>query len=131
MLPNDPQALAESNAGAGMNSGGGMNAATANHTVTHFPKIAGRLPSPNAHFDPASTGGSPPQPIPGEWLSGIRDADQLNGVNWSAPILFHADGTAAAAQVIILDRKSRTVTVSVRALTGGVSVSPIVSGGTR
>lgn len=93
-------------------------------------RIAGRLPSTETHFDPASSGGSVPQTIPPEWLSGIHDADQFTGVNWSAPLLFHADGTAAAAQVAIRDKKSRIVVVSVRALTGGVSVSKIENGGT-
>lgn len=129
VLPFDAQALAESSAGA--SGGAGPNAGTASRPTPQFPKRAGRLPSPKARFDPAGTGGNSPQPIPGEWLSGIHDADQFAGVSWSAPILFHADGTASAAHVMIRDNRSRTVTVSVRALTGGVSVSPLVNGGTR
>jgi len=94
-------------------------------------KLVGRLPSTQTHFDAASTGGSTPQTIPAEWLSGIHDADQFTGVNWSAPLLFHADGTAAAAQVAIRDKQSRVVTVSIRALTGSISVSKIENGGGR
>jgi len=125
VLPFDTQALAESSASASSNS------STASHTARHFPKLGGRLPSPRARFDPASSGANSPQSVPGEWLAGMRDADQYNGITWSAPILFHADGAASAGHIIIRDNKARTVTVSVRALTGGVSVTPIVNGGTR
>jgi hypothetical protein len=125
VLPFDTQALAESSASASSSSSSGNSASR------HFPKLGGRLPSPKARFDPASTGAHSPQQVPGEWLAGMRDADQYSGVTWSAPILFHADGAASAAHVVIRDNKSRSVTVSIRALTGGVSVSPIVNGGTR
>jgi Tfp pilus assembly protein FimT len=113
VLPYDSQALA-----------GQSNAQT-----RRIPKIAGRLPSPNAQFDSGSTGATSAQPVPGEWLTGISDAGQYAGVNWSAPILFYPDGTATAAQLVIRDKKSQVVTVSIRALTGGVSVSKIQKGG--
>jgi Tfp pilus assembly protein FimT len=121
VLPYDQQAL--------LAPAGGMNA---NGAVTpRIPKIAGRLPSTKAQFDSSGTGGSTAQNIPSEWLSGLQGAGDLNGVNWSAPILFHADGSATTAHVIIRDKNSRFVTVSVRALTGGVSVSKIENGATR
>jgi prepilin-type N-terminal cleavage/methylation domain-containing protein len=120
ILPNDTQALL-SPTGATQTGG----------ATRRIPKIAGRLPSPKAHFDPASTGGSTGQQVPSDWLSGIKDAGDLNSVNWSAPILFHADGSATNAQVMIADNKSRFVTVTIRALTGGVSVSNIANGGRR
>jgi hypothetical protein len=130
VIPSDQQALAASAASAGATGGAGSNPASGGGSNRHYHKVAGRLPSAKAHFDPTSTGGTVPQPIPGEWLSGIHDADQFGGVNWSAPILFHADGTAAPAHIVIRDAKSRTVTISVRALTGGVSLSKIVVAGT-
>jgi hypothetical protein len=96
-----------------------------------IPRIAGMLPSTTAHFDSTSTGGSAPQQIPAEWLAGLANADQFSGVNWSAPLVFHADGSATTAQVIIRDKKSRYVVVTVRSMTGGVTVSAIENGGTR
>ena len=130
VLPYDQQVLAQMAASAGANGGAGASAGGGGQGQPHFPRLAGRLPSDKAHFDPASTGGNAPQPFPGDWLAGIHGADQFAGVNWSAPILFHADGTAAAAHVTIRDKKNRIVTVSVRSLTGGVSVSKMVNGGT-
>ncbi len=94
-----------------------------------LPKLAGWLPSSQTAFAPSSTGGSVPQPIPSEWLAGIPDAEQFAGVNWSAPLVFHPDGTASTARIAIHDKKSRFAVVSVRALTGGVSVSRIEQGG--
>ncbi len=129
VIPYDQQVLAQVAAGAGTNGGAGTTPGSGGQTTPHFPRVLGRLPSDKACFDAASTGGNTPQPLPGEWLSGIHDADQFVGVNWSAPILFHADGTAAAAHVTIRDKKHRIVTVSVRSLTGGVSVSKIANGG--
>jgi hypothetical protein len=96
-----------------------------------LPKTAGWLPSPQTAFDPSSTGGTVPQPVPSEWLAGIPDAEQFAGVNWSAPLVFHADGTATTGRLVIHDRKSRFVIVSIRALTGGVSVSKVAQGGTQ
>jgi hypothetical protein len=61
-------------------------------------------------------------------LTGLASADEFASVNWSAPVVFHPDGTAGMARIVIRDKKSRIVTVSVRALTGGVSVSKIENG---
>ena len=109
VLPHDPQALhAQQVPGA------------------HGPaKIGGKLPSPQAHFDAAAGGG---QEIPGDWLTGIAAAAEFTGASWSAPILFYPDGTATHATLTIRDKKSQSVTVSVRPLTGAVSVSKITRG---
>lgn len=96
---------------------------------SHGPaKIAGRLPSPQAQFDATAPGASGGQQIPGDWLTGIAAASEFSGATWSAPILFYPDGTAAHATLTIRDKKSQSVTVSVRPLTGAVSVSKIVRG---
>jgi len=126
VLPNDAQAL------AALQSAASPTASASGTTATvRIPRIAGRLPSTTAHFDSTSTGGSTPQPIPAEWLTGIPDAEQFTSANWSAPLVFHADGSAATARVIIRDKKSRYVVVTVRSMTGGVTVSAIENGGTR
>jgi prepilin-type N-terminal cleavage/methylation domain-containing protein len=126
VLPYDSQAL------AALQTASSPTTATAGTSPTvRIPRIAGVLPSTTAHFDSTSAGGSAPQQIPAEWLAGLADADKFSGVNWSAPLVFHADGSATTAQVIIRDKKSRFVIVSVRAMTGGVTVSAIENGGTR
>ena len=124
VIPYDQQALQTTGAS-------GANGPTGAGAGTRPPKkIAGRLPSTQTQFDPGSSGGSVPQSVPAEWLSGIHDADQFTGVSWSVPLLFHADGTATTGQVAIRDKQSRVVTVSIRALTGSVSVSKIENGAT-
>jgi len=87
-------------------------------------KIAGKLPSAKAKFN--SSGGG--QQVPGEWLSGIAAAGEFSGASWSPPILFYPDGTATPATIMIGDHKSQVVTISVRPLTGAVTVSKIERG---
>jgi prepilin-type N-terminal cleavage/methylation domain-containing protein len=97
-------------------------------------KAGGKLPSAKAHFDGGSSV-SAPMPgshgIPSEWLNGMADAGEYSGATWSAPVVFHPDGSASAAVIHVVDKKSRQVTVTVRPLTGAVTVSKIHSGGTR
>jgi prepilin-type N-terminal cleavage/methylation domain-containing protein len=126
VLPYDSQALAALQAASSTTAG-----TSGSTTTVKIPRIAGMLPSTTAHFDSTSTGASAPQPLPAEWLTGMPDADKFTNVNWSAPLLFHADGSAASAQVIIRDKKSRYVVVTVRSMTGSVTVSPIGNGETR
>jgi hypothetical protein len=95
------------------------------------PRVAGTLPSTRAAFDSTGATASGGPPFTAEWLAGISNADEFTGVNWSAPIVFHPDGTAGMARIVIRDKKSRFVAVSVRPLTGGVSVSKIENGGTH
>jgi hypothetical protein len=95
------------------------------------PRVAGTLPSARAAFDSAGAVATGGVPVAAEWLTGFANADEFTGVNWSAPVVFHPDGTAGMARIVIRDKKSRFVTVSVRPLTGGVSVSRIENGGTH
>jgi Tfp pilus assembly protein FimT len=88
-------------------------------------KIAGKLPSAKAKFGSSAVGG---QQVPGEWLTGIAAAGEFSGVSWSAPILFYPDGSASAATLAIGDKKSHIVSISVRPLTGAISVSKIEKG---
>lgn len=128
VLPHDAQALSAA-ASAAPNTGGAASSASPGTGATRIPKLAGRLPSPNAHFDAASTGAAQGQQLAGEWLAGIPDAGDYSNATWSAPILFYPDGTASHAQLVLRDKNSQVVTVSIRALTGGISVSKIEHGG--
>jgi prepilin-type N-terminal cleavage/methylation domain-containing protein len=99
---------------------------------SHGPaKVAGKLPSPQAHFDANAPGATGGQSISAEWLTGIAAAAEFADATWSAPILFYPDGTSAHATLHIIDKKSQSVTVSVRPLTGAVSVSKITRGTSR
>jgi Tfp pilus assembly protein FimT len=92
-------------------------------------KAGGKLASAKAHFEAAASPSS--HAIPAEWLSGMTNAGEFSGATWSAPILFNPDGSASGATIQIVDKKSRTVTISVRPLTGAVTVSKIHSGTSR
>ena len=94
-------------------------------------KVAGKLPSSAARFDPAGLLSASSQPLAPEWLQGMPGAAEYAAVNWSSPVLFFPNGTATAGQVIIRDSKSGGVVLTVRALTGNVSVANLANGGSR
>lgn len=60
--------------------------------------------------------------VSSELLTGLADAGELSGVSWSAPILFYSDGTSSEANLEIADEYGNSRTISVRDLTGGVTV---------
>ncbi|WP_010586026.1 prepilin-type N-terminal cleavage/methylation domain-containing protein [Schlesneria paludicola] len=65
-------------------------------------------------------------------LDGLPNASELAGCNWSAPILFHPDGSANMdTEIIIRDQHSQSVTLRVRAFTGSVSMERLVAGKRR
>ncbi|MBS0260607.1 MAG: prepilin-type N-terminal cleavage/methylation domain-containing protein [Planctomycetes bacterium] len=89
-------------------------------------KAGGKLVTDKAHFvAPTAAGGHQVAP---ELMNGLRNAADYTGVSWALPIIFHPDGSASAAEIQIEDNKSRRLTVSVRPLTGAVTVSKVQSG---
>jgi prepilin-type N-terminal cleavage/methylation domain-containing protein len=63
------------------------------------------------------------EPLSAKDLEGLPNSGELNGVSWSAPILFFPDGSATAASFQVIDEQAGERTVTLRDLTGGVSVS--------
>jgi Tfp pilus assembly protein FimT len=59
------------------------------------------------------------------WLTGLADADKLDDVVWATPISFYPDGTSSGGEVQVADTRDEFVRITIRALTGGVLVSPI------
>ncbi len=55
----------------------------------------------------------------------LANAGELAQKVWSAPIVFHFDGTAEDKSFRVMDGDKRTSTVSVRGLTGSVRISPV------
>ncbi|MFN0050668.1 MAG: prepilin-type N-terminal cleavage/methylation domain-containing protein [Planctomycetales bacterium] len=85
----------------------------------------GMLPSV-CQFEAGSNVQDQGNPIPEDWLSGLPDAADYSGASWSAPILFHPDGTAANAEVTIRNSKNKQgVLLTLRGLTGAVAVTDI------
>ena len=68
------------------------------------------------------TTGGPASTVPPELLNGLANSGELSGVSWAAPILFYSDGTSSEATFDIIDQYGNSRAVSVRDLTGGVTV---------
>ena len=68
------------------------------------------------------SGGGTGSTVSSELLTGLTDAGELSGVSWSAPILFYSDGTSSEANLEVVDVYGNSRTISVRELTGGVTV---------
>ena len=58
-----------------------------------------------------------------ELFGNLPNANKLSGVSWSPPILFFPDGTSEPAMFIVKDDRKQFVRLSVRELTGAVSIS--------
>ena len=63
------------------------------------------------------------EPLSAKDLEGLPNSGELNGVSWSASILFFPDGSATAVSFQVIDEQAGERTVTLRDLTGGVSVS--------
>lgn len=63
--------------------------------------------------------------ISDDLISGLPGSLELSSVSWSQPILFYPDGTAVSAAFNVADENQQFVRVSVRELTGSVSVDAI------
>jgi hypothetical protein len=82
--------------------------------------------------NPSMTGSamaSGPMKIAMSSLEGLPNAGDLANLNWSAPILYNADGSANTdAHIVIGDSKSQYITLRVRAFTGAVSMDRLTAG---
>lgn len=87
--------------------------------TTNQGKHSGLLPTEITFGE--STGGAASSISP-DLLDGLADSGELSGVSWSAPILFYSDGTSSEATFEIYDDYGNARTISVRDLTGGVTV---------
>lgn len=70
----------------------------------------------------SESNGGPASSISPELLSGLANASELGSVSWSAPILFYSDGTSSEAAFEVVDSYGNSRAISVRDLTGGVTV---------
>jgi type II secretory pathway pseudopilin PulG len=60
-----------------------------------------------------------------EWFDGLPDQSRLSDAVWSPAIKFYPDGSAEDAQLEIIDERKQAIGISIRGLTGGVTVSPV------
>lgn len=69
----------------------------------------------------------PTERLPQELVIGLPNAYQLTQVGWSAPLTFQPDGSAVDAELAVTDVSNRLIRLTLRGLTGGVTVSQIES----
>jgi prepilin-type N-terminal cleavage/methylation domain-containing protein len=68
----------------------------------------------------------PPQPLPKEFLVGFQKQEELSRINWAPPLIFKADGSARDFAVEIENEQGKYVVLSVRGITGGTTLSPVL-----
>ena len=97
-----------------------------------FSKASGLLPEGVSFTAPTlmgTTSGTPSasggQKLSGDVFSGLPDAAKLEQASWSGPILFQSDGTGTDVSFELVDRRNQRVTLTVRGVTGAVTVSRI------
>jgi type II secretory pathway pseudopilin PulG len=62
------------------------------------------------------------EPLSAADVQGLADAGELTGLKWSTPVLFYSDGTSTEATFQVIDDEVGEINVSVRELTGAVTV---------
>jgi type II secretory pathway pseudopilin PulG len=60
-----------------------------------------------------------------QWLEYLSDGPSHADVNWAPPVIYYPNGTATAGRLTVIDEDNRYLELSVRDLTGTVSVSPV------
>lgn len=63
--------------------------------------------------------------LPQELLAGRPDSYQLTQTGWSSPLVFLPDGSTTDFELAVVDARNRQMRLTLRGLTGGVTVSPI------
>jgi type II secretory pathway pseudopilin PulG len=74
---------------------------------------------------PSPGGSTAAAKLPEGVFRGLPNAGALASVGWSAPLVFSPDGSAIDAVLTIADQRGYCVDVTVRGLTGGVTVGPM------
>lgn len=65
------------------------------------------------------------QQLPAQWLNGLPEAGEILLATWSQPLYYFPDGSSSGGFVDVLDNHGQFARVSVRTLTGGVTVGKI------
>jgi len=70
--------------------------------------------------------GQPTEELHADWTKLLPTDEPLGRVSWSLPILFHLDGSADNATIYVENKRGHSQLLTLRGLTGGVAVGPIV-----
>ena len=87
-----------------------------------LPRVSGQLPE-GYTFSAADEATTGTEALDELALAGLTGSQDLQGSSWSPPLLFFSDGTSRNASFDIVDEQLRGRRLSVRALTGAVTVS--------
>ena len=68
----------------------------------------------------------PTEELHPDWIKLLPTSEPLGRVAWSLPILFHLDGTADNATVYVENNLGHSQLLTLRGLTGAVTMGPIV-----
>lgn len=78
---------------------------------------------------PSTMSVAPSHKLPAGSFQGLPNAGDLASASWSAPILFHPEGSANSdIELRISDTRGQYIRLNVRAFTGAVSMERVVSG---
>jgi hypothetical protein len=75
--------------------------------------------------------GQPTEEMNPEWTKLLPTSEPLGRVAWSLPIIFHLDGTSDYATVYLEDDQGRSQLLTLRGLTGGVTMGPVIKEGSK
>jgi hypothetical protein len=70
--------------------------------------------------------GQPTEEMHPDWTKLLPTNEPLGRVSWSLPILFHLDGTADEATVYVENEHGHSQLLTLRGLTGAVTMGPVV-----
>jgi prepilin-type N-terminal cleavage/methylation domain-containing protein len=87
------------------------------------PATIGQLPE-ELHF--RFKDGQPTEELTEEWIKMLPTDEPLGRVSWSLPLLFHLDGTADNATVYLQTKQGHSQLLTLRGLTGGVTMGPVI-----
>jgi len=87
-----------------------------------LPRVSGLLPE-GFTFSPADEATSGVEALDELAVAGLTEQNELVETTWSLPLLFFSDGTSQTASFDIVDEQLRSRRLSVRALTGSVTLS--------
>jgi len=93
--------------------------------VGKFTRFAGELPEGFRFVDCCSGPGAIGGELSADVFGELANAKDLAALEWSPPILFHADGSAVDAAFELVDNNAQFVRLEVRGLTGAAMVSTI------
>jgi prepilin-type N-terminal cleavage/methylation domain-containing protein len=104
--------------------------ATTIPTIPRPQSVLGLLPEgmrfESLAAETTTTGDSPGPPLPPELFQGLPKPQELVSLEWSAPILYSADGSANDASWLVVDPRKESIRVDVRGLTGAASIGAIL-----